>query len=154
PWVAITALVPRVQQEQEYVAKLQEAASYDPSRDAPQYTGYQCERAEVTNEQTPLEWKPLASSEEFQSHWENTMPDIVLPKEVIESALEMPLGPLVGTEWTPAAIHPVILNWINDKSTFEQGMSGMGPGGMGGGPPPGMGGGPPGGRGPDGRGGF
>jgi hypothetical protein len=105
-WTVVTGLVPIKKQTAEFDV-FQKALGETKDRDVPEYVGYRIERAEVTSDDpSDLAWQELklGSVFEFMKKWSDTMPEIVKPA-FIDPMFAMPLGPLVGQDWTDAVAH-------------------------------------------------
>jgi hypothetical protein len=117
PYVIVTGLIPYAKQFTDYLARFENASFRDPQRDAPLWSDFLIERADVTN--GPAEkWErinPKALMQAMQKEWAGLQPDS-LPAEFFLSPEEQPglgdiayawpLPQLAMEAWGPEAVHP------------------------------------------------
>lgn len=156
PYVVVTGLIPHAKQTDEYIERFEAASFRDPNRDAPLWSDFLVERADVTNDPTEKKWERInlkTAAKSIQTEWAGTQPD-VLPSEFFLSLAEQPgladatyawpLPQLAMEQWGAEAIHPwAAAEWkrrLEEAQVPEFGRPGM-PGvpGMPGGSPLGIG---------------
>lgn len=102
-WAVITGLVPLARQMAAYDFAFSNADAPSGKIDEVQYISYELQRAAGTEEQwATVDQKQVA---EFQTKWPAQM-DPVTPGNQNHKLLTMPLGPLVGVDWTESVAHP------------------------------------------------
>jgi hypothetical protein len=117
PYVIVTGLIPYAKQIDEYFVRFENASFRDPQRDAPLWSDFLIERADVTNGPDG-KWErlnPKAVAQAMQKEWAGVQADL-LPAEFFLSAEEQPgLGDIVYAwplpqlameSWGPEAVHP------------------------------------------------
>ncbi|MFM7035352.1 MAG: hypothetical protein ACKOYJ_09290 [Planctomycetia bacterium] len=118
PYVVVTGLIPHAKQTDEYTERFQSASFRDPNRDAPLWSDFLVERADVTNNPTEKKWERInlkTAAKSMQTEWAGTQPD-VLPSEFFLSPTEQsgladatyawPMPQLAMEPWGAEAIHP------------------------------------------------
>ena len=123
PYTIVTGLIPYAKQFNDYVERFENASFRDPQRDAPLWSDFLIERADVT--QGPAEkWErinPKAVVQAMQKEWAGVQGDAI-PAEFFLSPEEQPglgevtyawpLPQLAGESWGPEAVHPwAISEW-------------------------------------------
>lgn len=140
PYVIVTGLIPYAKQFDEYLERFENASFRDPQRDAPLWSDFLIERADVTNGPEG-KWErinPKAAAQASQKEWAGVQADS-LPAEFFLSPEEQPgLGEIVYAwplpqlameSWGPEAVHPwALTEW--QRMVTEQSATGL-PGGNG-----------------------
>ena len=137
-FVSVMALAPHEDLEKEYRSKLSPGGNIMPGRDTPNYTGFEVERVDVTEDPTKAiqeaDWQPLAGAgserlkELAKSVWLGTAP------EVSESGwtapnITMPVPPLLLKNYREFVSHTEIPK-VGSGSGVAQAPGGLGgPGG-------------------------
>jgi hypothetical protein len=114
-FIGVTGVVPLRKQRAEYDETFVSAVEYRQDEDVPVYAGMRVERAEIDPAAPDkLAWQEidLAGVGEFMSKWamsdKEAVADVVNP-EFTDGILTMPLGPLMGRDWSPSLVgHPKI----------------------------------------------
>jgi hypothetical protein len=117
PYVIVTGLIPYNKQVDEYLVRFENASFRDPQRDAPLWSDFLIERADVTNGPDG-KWErinPKTAAQAMQKEWAGVQADS-LPAEFFLSPEEQPgLGDIVYAwplpqlameSWGPEAVHP------------------------------------------------
>jgi hypothetical protein len=117
PYVIVTGLIPYAKQIDEYFVRFENASFRDLRRDAPLWSDFLIERADVTNGPDG-KWErlnPKVAAQAMQKEWAGVQADL-LPAEFFLSAEEQPgLGDIVYAwplpqlameSWGPEAVHP------------------------------------------------
>lgn len=138
PYVIVTGLIPYAKQFDEYLERFENASFRDPQRDAPLWSDFLIERADVTDGPDG-KWErinPKAAAQAVQKEWAGVQADS-LPAEFFLSPEEQPgLGDIVYAwplpqlameSWGPEAVHPwALTEW--QRLVTEQAAAGV-PGG-------------------------
>jgi hypothetical protein len=107
-WVVVTALIPLGKETAEYKRLFANATFTDLKKDAPHYSDFEIQRAEVTSAdpKAALEWTPLnldEAADELNKFHKDKLE--VVDKKLIESYLCDPLPPLVGKQYDATVAH-------------------------------------------------
>ncbi len=109
-WVVITGLVPFAKQEAEFEEAFRNVIKPIPEKDEPEYTDMKIERAEVVDG-VAAEWREIklrAYNNQFRRRWQSEMTEVA-EYAYTDRNFTMPLAPLVGADWDPAAVgHPKV----------------------------------------------
>jgi hypothetical protein len=109
-WVVVTGLVPLAKQDTEFEEAFHNVQFNDPDQDFPEFFGLRIERAEVQDESAAPAWQPmnLASIQKTLKSFHAMAPELV-DEEFTDPNHTMPLGPMVGAEWTFDVVgHPKV----------------------------------------------
>jgi hypothetical protein len=100
-WVVVTGLVPLAKQEAEFEEAFHNVKFNDPAQDFPEFAGLRIERAEVADAAAPPNWQPLnmVVNRTILKSFRTAARELV-DDEFIDAVHTVPLGPLVGSEWT------------------------------------------------------
>ena len=145
-FVAVTALAPHGELEQNYKTELQEAAGYMEGRDTPNYVGLEVQRIELTadNVNRQIEegdWQPLtkAGTEEYKKFAKNLIGTCseIQKEDWTESHISLPIPPVLLNDYRSFASHPDIpsstkeADELSTESDEEMDVAGGGLGGDG-----------------------
>jgi len=126
-WVVVTGLIPYVEQLTEYKKLFDNAMFTKPELDAPQYDGFEVERAEITPGSSELAWQPIdviaAIGKELKEFAGAGERPIVVDRKFMEQFVCEPLPPLVGSQPDASMAHepeiPFALQ-VKDKETEQK----------------------------------
>ena len=108
--MVITGLVPFAKQEAQFEDDFRNVIKPIPEADEPQYTGMKIERTEIVAGAEPKwdELKLVAYHNQFRKRWQSEMSEVA-EYAYTDRNFTMPLAPLVGADWDPAAVgHPKV----------------------------------------------
>lgn len=107
-WVTVLAKIPMAQQHQMYEDALKNTRGYDPTKDVPDYFGYQVERSEITDEgagpwQSLGDVTALGIAKQMDT-WPVQTPELVSP-QYLHPVLTFPLPPMIMRPWGDDVTH-------------------------------------------------
>jgi hypothetical protein len=140
-FVSVMALAPHADLEAEYREKLAKAGSIMPGRDTPNYTGFEVQRVDVTDDPTKEiqegDWQPLPNAgseitkERSKSSWLGTNPEVVANDWTMPN-LTMPVPPVLLKDYRPFITHSEVPKSGEAVTVTAPPAGGFGGGGMGG----------------------
>lgn len=108
-WVTVLAKIPVAQQYRMYEDALLNTRGYDPTKDVPDYFGYQVERAEVTD-QGQGDWQSLGDVtvegiKGVMKTWPVTQTTELVSPQYLHPLLTFPLPPMILRPWGDEITH-------------------------------------------------
>jgi hypothetical protein len=108
-WAVVLAKVPLTKQMELYRRAFRDAEFYQPQYDTPAYFGYVIERAEISSDGGPPQWKRVeVVSErkmmEMTKNWGGNEIPPLIDQRYYDPLLTFPLPPLVGRDWDSSMV--------------------------------------------------